>query len=208
MRIALISDIHGNLVALEAALAAIAEAGADQIVCLGDVAALGPQPREVIDSLRARGIPVVMGNTDAWLLDPQPHPYRDEDTQRVYEVESWCAQQLSATDLEFIRTFRPIVEIPLDTGASLLCFHGSPRSNTEIILSTTPPDELDGMLTGYNAALMAGGHTHTQMFRRHAQTALVNPGSVGLPFVRDAQGNVAYNPPGRSTRSSNGRAAA
>lgn len=70
MRIAVIADLHGNLVALEAVLAALADERTDGIVCLGDVAATGPQPRETVERLRAVGCPVVMGNADAWLLDP------------------------------------------------------------------------------------------------------------------------------------------
>ncbi|HEX5442031.1 MAG TPA: metallophosphoesterase family protein, partial [Ktedonobacterales bacterium] len=71
-KIAIIADIHGNLPALEAVLAAVAAEGVERIVCLGDVATLGPQPREVIARLRTLGCPVVMGNTDAILLAPQP----------------------------------------------------------------------------------------------------------------------------------------
>ncbi|MCE9573069.1 MAG: metallophosphoesterase [Deltaproteobacteria bacterium] len=62
MRIALISDLHANLVALDAVLADIAARGADQVVCLGDVATLGPHPREVLDRLRALDGPAILGN--------------------------------------------------------------------------------------------------------------------------------------------------
>jgi len=70
MRIALIADIHGNLVALETVLHELAQESIDQILCLGDVGALGPQPHEVIDRLRQLQCTVVLGNTDAWLLAP------------------------------------------------------------------------------------------------------------------------------------------
>ncbi|MCB0291188.1 MAG: metallophosphoesterase, partial [Calditrichaeota bacterium] len=68
MKIALISDIHGNLTALEAVLADIRRRGADRIICLGDLATLGPQPREVIARLRELDCPGIMGNHDAALL--------------------------------------------------------------------------------------------------------------------------------------------
>ena len=71
MRIALISDIHGNLTALEAALAEIDRHKVDRIICLGDVALDGPQPTAVIRRLREQGIPVIKGNTDDWLLHPK-----------------------------------------------------------------------------------------------------------------------------------------
>jgi predicted phosphodiesterase len=69
MRIALLADIHGNLSALEAVLAALQAEAVDQLICLGDVAAVGPQPHEVIGRLRDVGCPAVKGNTDAWLSD-------------------------------------------------------------------------------------------------------------------------------------------
>ncbi len=69
-KIAIFSDIHGNLPALEAVLAAVAGEGVERLVCLGDLATLGPQPHEVIARVRALGCPVVMGNTDATLLSP------------------------------------------------------------------------------------------------------------------------------------------
>ncbi len=184
MRIALISDIHGNLVALEAVLTDIKEEHPDQIVCLGDVAAIGPQPREVIAQLKALNCSVVMGNTDVWLLNPPPlHEVTDENSRRVAEIVHWGAEQLSPADLDFLRTFQPTVEMPLGDGASLLCYHGSPHSNTDRIESTTSEDELDRMLAGFNATVMAGGHTHAQMLRRHRDVIVINPGSVSFQLT-------------------------
>src|SRR5436309_329819 len=102
MRIGLIADIHGNLVALEAVLAELARRDVDDLICLGDVAALGPQPVAAIERLRAIGCPVVMGNTDAWLIDPGS--IRDASAPTL-EITQWCAAQLSATDLADVRAF-------------------------------------------------------------------------------------------------------
>lgn len=85
MKVALISDIHGNAVALEAALAAIEEEGVDRVVCLGDVAATGAQPRQVIRRLRELGCPVVMGNTDAQFLSPPSFAEDAGEHQRVMQ---------------------------------------------------------------------------------------------------------------------------
>lgn len=193
MRIALISDIHGNQIALEAVVAAIERDHPDQVVCLGDLAVTGPHPREALALVRGKGWPVVMGNTDAWLLDPQPLAERDDDTARVSAIEQWGASQLSAGDLAFVRTFAPTIEIQLGSDATLLCFHGSPRSNTEIIRATTPDEELAPMFAGSSALIFAGGHTHTQMLRRFRQALIINPGSVGLPYEHLADGS--RNPP-------------
>jgi len=192
MRVALISDIHGNLVALEAVLADLAKAAPDSVICLGDVAVSGPQPRQVIARLRELGWPVVMGNTDAWLLDPQPWPTSDEEARRLLAVELWSASMLQPEDLAFVRTFQPTVEVSLDAGQNLLCYHGSPRSNTDFIGPATPEDELLEKLSGWRTTVMAGGHTHQQMLRRYEDAVLVNAGSVGFPYeIRDGQ---ARNP--------------
>jgi putative phosphoesterase len=195
MRIAIIADIHANHIALDAVLADIEALQPDQIVCLGDVAATGPQPRQVVQRLRSLGCPVVMGNADAWLLDPQPAEASDEDTRRVEAIDSWCAAQLAPADLAYLRTFQPTIELRLGGDAVLLCYHGSPRSNTEIIQATTPDAELAPMLGGRRATLLAGGHTHIQMLRRYRDMILLNPGSVGLPFEQDSTTDRSRNPP-------------
>lgn len=91
MRIALISDIHGNTVALDAVLASLEQRPVDRVVCLGDVATTGPQPREALAVLQALACPMVMGNTDAWLLNPEPWPVEDEDGRAVLDIELWGA---------------------------------------------------------------------------------------------------------------------
>lgn len=181
MRIALISDIHGNLVSLEAVLADIEREKVDQIVCLGDVATLGPEPRKVLQRLRELDCPCIIGNHDLFLLDPTVlHSYMDAPW--FAESVAWCVQQLDEVDFQFLRTFQPLLEIPLDHSHNLLCFHGSPKSNTDIILAMTPPTNVDELLGGYKATIMAGGHTHMQMMRQHKGIMLINTGSVGMPF--------------------------
>src|SRR5918911_3132157 len=126
MRVAIIADIHGNRVALDAVLAELGGEHIDQLVCLGDVAATGPQPREALDRLRELGCPVVMGNADASLLDPTRPETADEVGRRIADISHWCAAQLSPADRERVRAFPPTLELPLGGGRTLLCFHGSP----------------------------------------------------------------------------------
>ena len=111
MRIVLIADIHGNLPALDAVLAEIAAEHVDQIVCLGDVAATGPQPRAVVQRLRELGCSVVMGNADITLLDPPQPSASDETTRRIEEISAWGATQLSREDKDYIRTFQPTIAV-------------------------------------------------------------------------------------------------
>lgn len=188
MRIAIISDVHGNAIALEAVLTAVAQDAPDQIICLGDVVVTGPQPRVALGLVRALGCPVVMGNTDEWVLSPTPFTIRSAADQILYDIEGWGAQRMEAANLAFIRTFQPTVKLDLGHGRSLLCFHGSPRHNKEIIKATTPADELTEKLGGAQADIMAGGHTHTPLLRRFQNSVILNPGSVGLPFFMQSDG--------------------
>ena len=192
MRIALISDIHGNKVALDAVLASLQQQPPERLICLGDVAATGPQPREVLAQLQRLACPIVMGNTDDWLLNPEPWSAEDEDGRAVLAIELWGAGQLTATERAFIRTFQPTVEVALDDGQSLLCYHGSPQSYNDIILPTTPEEALAEFLADVEANVLAGGHTHEPMVRVFGDKLLVNPGSVGLPRIQ--VGGEIWNP--------------
>jgi predicted phosphodiesterase len=175
-RIGLISDIHGNLPALEAVLVELEHEDLDGLVCLGDVA-VGPQPRETLARVRDLGCPVVLGNWDAWFLERTPTPI----DQKLIDISGFWADQLDDDDRATLRTFAPTLEVELGDGEPALCFHGSPRSADELIYAATPDDEMDVALRP-RRALMAGGHTHVQLVRRLPGTVFVNPGSVGLPF--------------------------
>jgi putative phosphoesterase len=181
MRIALISDIHGNHLALEAVLADARRHGTDSVACLGDVATLGPRPREVIRTLRDLGCPCILGNHDAFLIEPELVATYTK-AKVIVEAIEWCRAQLSPEDIAFVRTFHHELELPLGDDRKLLLFHGSPTSNVQDVLATTTENSLDTMLAGRRAAVMAGGHTHIQMLRQHRGAWLVNPGSVGMPF--------------------------
>ena len=184
MRIALISDIHGNMVALEAALADIQRGGADQIICLGDVALDGPQPGEVIERLRDLDIPVIKGNTDHWLLNPIPQSAEGEDEQQESAIEQWTAAQLSAAQRELVMDYHDKLWLDFGHGRTLLCYHGSPLSFNDRIEPDTPLDDLDRWFAAERALVNAGGHTHEPMIRRYGSSTLVNPGSVGLPLLK------------------------
>ncbi len=189
MRVALVSDLHANELALAAVRRDIARAGADLIVCLGDVATLGARPRELIDAVADLGGPCILGNHDEFLLAPElVRTYSEVPV--IVDAVDWCRAELRADDFARVRTWVRDLELELDGGARLLLFHGSPRSNTEDLLATTPPEALDEALAGRRACVMAGGHTHLQLVRQHHGDLLVNPGSVGMPIRDHAAGQA------------------
>lgn len=195
MRVGIVADIHGNLVALEAVLAALAAERVDRLVCLGDVAS-GPRPAAVIARLRALGCPSVMGNADAELLiPPDPIAAPNEDSRRHAEIARWAAASLSEADRATLRGYPPTLNVSLGDDGTLLCCHGSPRSFDEAIRATTPDAELERMLAGVAAGLLASGHTHTQLVRRFGAMLLLNPGSVGLSIDPVPPAAPIRNPP-------------
>jgi predicted phosphodiesterase len=197
MKLALIADIHGNLFAFDAVLEDIRRRKIEQILCLGDVVSSGPQPREALQRLREIGCPTVMGNTDAWIVEPSLREYPDLYGQHLQDIEYWSSQQLTEEDKAYLRTFQPTIEWPLSEQRTLLAYHGSPRSFLEGIVPTTPMEQLDECFADTTAQVLVGGHTHQQLFLRYRDKLVLNPGSVGMPLDRQrARREIeARNPP-------------
>lgn len=185
MRIAVISDIHGNDIAFEAVLDDLASETIDQFVCLGDAIQGGPQPAQVVKRLRALGCPVVMGNADDFLLTGAETGAEQPSAERKRQLDAvrdWSLTQLVAADQAFIAAFQPTIELPLGDGRSLLGFHGSPHSYDDIIVPATGDDEAQRMLGGFDPHILAGGHTHIQQLRHLGRSFYFGCGSIGLAF--------------------------
>lgn len=187
LRLALVSDLHGNALALEQVFSRIASQGVDQIICLGDVATLGPEPERVIALLHASGAVCILGNHDEFMLRPEVVASYTTIPVLVDAID-WCRAQLSAASLDFIRSFRADYELPLNEREALLAFHGTPSSNTTDLLATTDAGTVEQWVGASSGTVLVGGHTHLQMLRQHRGRSLVNPGSVGMPFKEYAAG--------------------
>ncbi len=185
MRLALLSDIHGNLVSFNAVLKEIGSLSIERILYLGDAVAFGPQPREVVNALKTLQADFIMGNTDAMILNPPiASEFRNKKEQIHYEQIRWCHDQFSENELKFIRSFKPALKILLAEGLTLSAYHGSTLADNESIFADTPSENLDRILQNQDATLFAGGHTHIQMLRRYKDRVFINPGSIGRPIMR------------------------
>jgi putative phosphoesterase len=173
MRLALISDVHGNDVAFRAVVEDLERLGAEDVVCLGDVVQGGAQPAEALDRLATLGCETVYGNADAFLLGEDD----EEPTPALLEVRDWTLAQLADRHVEQIRSFVRTVEREIE-GQRLVLFHASPRSFDDVLL----PDGEDLGPWLVEADLLAGGHTHKQWTRRIGGALFVNPGAVGLAY--------------------------
>ncbi|MDD2922135.1 MAG: metallophosphoesterase family protein [Anaerolineales bacterium] len=181
MRIAFLSDIHGNYTAFQAVLKDLEAQKIDQFVSLGDTITMGPQPVETLRALRNLGCLYVKGNHDDAVLEPEKAE-QYEVTHYLIPDLHWCQRQLSADDLAFLASFKPMISLALPNGIKILAYHGSPLSSTDIIQATTNSELLDKYFEGQNADIYIGGHSHIQMTRRYGKKVILNSGSIGNAF--------------------------
>jgi predicted phosphodiesterase len=184
MRIAAISDVHGNLPALEAVLDDIADRSVGQVVNLGDLLSGAVQPRETADRLMESGHPTVRGNHERQLLTfPR---------ERMGAADRLAHDAITDHHREWMAT----LPLTLEPVPGVLAFHGSPSDDLVYLLETvdenggarpaTEAEVVDRLGTWVNMALLLCGHTHLQRSMRLGTGALVvNPGSVGWPAFSD-----------------------
>ncbi len=183
MRVAVLSDIHGNLPALEAVLADVVAARVDLVVVNGDTMP-GPMPGAVLAALDAFSLPVrcLHGNGELDVLAS----LRGEDLsyvpERVQPLIRWVAAGLTPAHAEWIATWPRTVGLDLpDLGEVLFC-HATPRSAREIFTRLTPDERVMPAFEGVTASTVVCGHTHMQVEREVRGIRVVNAGSVGMPF--------------------------
>ena len=183
MRTLIISDIHGNLPALEAVLAA--EQSYDTCLFLGDVVDYGPFPKECIEFLAKEMDYGVIGNHDNAIAYDTDCGCRGDFRRFAEETRYWHKTLLGPAELRFLRSLPPLKSTGID-GQSVLLAHATPQGNLSQYLSN---DEVDEALAGVSAQLVLLGHTHIQFKKHVGNTLVVNPGSVGL--ARDG-GQACY----------------
>jgi predicted phosphodiesterase len=186
-RVAVLSDVHGNVPALEAVLADVNDAGVDLVVFCGDLT-WGPEPERTIDIVRSRidSTVFIRGNADRAIIElangtRQPRRPRD----------AWMRDRHSRTGVDFLSEFlfAAVVDV---TGLGPVRFcHGSPRSDIEVITPGTPQHRLSEIADTIGERVLVSGHTHLQFDRRVGGLRSVNPGSVGVPY-HDGPPGTAY----------------
>lgn len=181
--VAVFSDIHGVLPALDAVLAEPEVAAADRIVLTGDIAS-GPQPAEVLDRLLSLGERVtwVRGNADRELADLA----RGKDVPVPDEISPWAAGQLSPDHVSWLAGLPHPVTLEIDSFGPVLFCHGTPRDDSEVVLVDTRLERWAEVLASLPAEVttVVCGHTHMPFIRLAHGRQIVNAGSVGMPYGR------------------------
>jgi len=207
MRLAVLSDIHGNLTAFEAVLADLeAQGGADITWLLGDFAAFGPRPSECVQRVKAmvdavkddekkkHTIRVIRGNTDRWVVYGQRPKWpaaKDAEALPAFRASlhdmtqrlEWCLDQLSFDDYDFLHKMGGEVDLSVEGYGWVIGYHAVPGDDDSPALMPDSSDEeaADAMLDR-EGRLGIGGHTHRQMDRTIGAWRVINVGSIGFPF--------------------------
>ena len=191
MRLAVMSDIHGNLPALEAVLKDLQQCEADGIVVAGDLVG-GPQPVETIRLLRALGSWMIRGNSDSGLLRYGTGDTPDAwHTSRQFAPLRWTYRHVDQETFDFIQSLpeQRVVEIA-DT-AAIRVVHGSPRNPSESIFPDRDPAILDLALAQTSEPVLVCGHTHIPWKVERDDRLALNPGAVCGPLNGDVRAQYA-----------------
>lgn len=182
MRVAALYDIHGNLPALEAVIAEVAEASVDLVLVGGDVVP-GPMPLECVTTLLDLDLPArfIRGNGEREVLaladgagSSLPAP--------VQQALRWTGRQLSEAERRVLASWPLTVSIDLGLRGDVLFCHATPRDDDEILTPLTPHERLQPLFDPVDEPLVVCGHTHVQFERTVGGSRVVNAGSVGMPF--------------------------
>ena len=189
MKIAVISDIHGNMEALNAVMEDIRKRECQRIFVLGDYAMAGPEPAETVEYfMRKRNTPLftmLQGNTDLMIADYSEEIYNSvkEKAPIMAMALKTDAKALSPEEKQFLKEL-PIQLEAEEEGVKFLLVHGSPRKNNEDILPDTPMEEVEKMIANVDADVVLCGHTHIPCgFQTSTRKTVINVGSVGRPFT-------------------------
>lgn len=193
-RVAVITDIHGNLPALQAALARIDELGIERVYCGGDLVGYGPHPNEVCALIAERGIPTIHGNYDHAIardLDDCGCAYiTPHDRELGQRSVAWTLEHTDRASKDFMRA------LPFDLRFSIgdrpvHLVHGSPRKVNEYLFEDKPDRLYERLAAGEDADALVFGHTHKPWIRSFGGVLFVNCGSVGKPKDGDPRGAFA-----------------
>ncbi len=181
MRIALIADIHGNLAALEAALAEIETLKPDRLIVAGDIVDGGPDTGACWRRVRALGVPVIRGNHERYIFDygtPRADPAWSSPQFAPLRV---ARAELSEAEIAELAALPPIWNDP--ALPDLLVVHASLRGDNDSIFPYTPDAQIDPMFEGIAPAvkLIVRGHNHACSTREWGTRRIVTTGSIGLP---------------------------
>jgi putative phosphoesterase len=193
-RAAVVTDIHGNLPALKAALIRLNEIGIAATYCGGDLVGYGPWPNEVCRLLEERGIPTIYGNYDYAIARDDEDcgcAYRDPHDRALGERSiAWTLEHTDPTSKNFMRGLPFDLRLEL-AGRRVRLVHGSPRKVNEYLFEDKPARTFERIARIAECDVLVFGHTHQPWIHEYGGVLFVNCGSVGKPRDGDPRGGFA-----------------
>lgn len=192
MKVAIISDIHGNMQALEAVLDDIKKEKCEKIFCLGDLAMAGPEPLKTVERIKGLQdkdeLVLIQGNTDQMIANYEEFGEKVKSSFPIMGNALENDVSVISDELKsYLRNLPKQVKIELE-GVSILLVHGSPRKNDENIFPDLPIEKVEEMIAGTDAEAIFCGHTHIPCgYQTKTKQTVVNVGSVGRPFTPNPQ---------------------
>lgn len=188
MRLAVVSDIHGNLMALEAVVESLKADHPDVVVQAGEVAVSGPRPGEVVDRVRSLGWRNLLGNTDEMLWDASARSQHEQRAPKLLTwlnvlfdtLAPWARDHLSDAQLGWLRSLPSELRLPESA-----VMHAAPGDMWRAPMPDASDAEMSSTYAPIGAGLVAYGHIHRPFVRAVAGFTVVNCGSVGLPYDGD-----------------------
>lgn len=183
-RVAIFSDMHGNLAATQAVLEAIDQAAPDAVYCLGDLVGYGAFPNDVAELIRARQIPTIIGNYDDGVgfdRDDCGCAYKDAGEEARGQQSLYWTREKTTDDIKaYLRTLAPEIRFEAE-GQRVRLVHGSPRRMNEYLFADRDPRSLERIAQQADCDVLVFGHTHQPWVRIIDGVLFVNDGSVGKP---------------------------
>lgn len=180
MRFAILADIHGNMPALEAVLQDIRTAGVNDIICLGDIANVGPHPAQCLDVVRDLNCVTVQGNHELYLLGHINDA--DWETCPTWSPVRWARRQLRAEQFDYMASLPFTYTLPDNGRIGATFVHASPLDQYQGFLPHMSNDEIGERMNGLDGVTLFCAHTHRQLYRPWSNSRLINVGSVGMPL--------------------------
>ena len=182
MKLAFISDIHGNAAALDAVLKDIKEKRVNQVFVLGDLCYRGIEPKRAFELVRALNCDVIKGNADEWVVrGVREGEVPDQALEMMNKERDWIVSKLDEESIEYLRELP--TELNLTFGdVTIHAFHATPTSLFDVIQSGDSDEILIEKLMAKKADLYIYAHIHKPYIRCLNGKYIINCGSVGLPF--------------------------